>query len=69
MANQNLQLSDDEKKQSRVISSNCIFVENSLGQLKHWKILTGWNHYNAALNHIQVISFEDVLDVCTGLTN
>jgi hypothetical protein len=68
-ANPNPVLSSEEKERNKVLSSYCVIVENSLGQLKHWKILSGkFRHYTAS-SPIQKISFEDILDVCTGLTN
>jgi hypothetical protein len=68
-ANPNPVLSSEEKERNKVLSSYCIIVENSLGQLKHWKILSGkFRHYPAS-SPIQKKSFEDILDVCTGLTN
>ena len=54
---------------NKVISSYCVVVENTFTHLKHWKILAGkFRHYTAA-SPIQKINFDDVLDVCSGLTN
>ena len=68
-ANPNPMLSSEEKERNKVLSSYRVIVENTLGQLKHWKILSGkFRHYTAS-SPIQKISFEDILDVCTGFTN
>lgn len=62
-------LSVSDKAKNTTISKYRVVVENTIGQLKRWKILSGrYRHYTASKDS-QQIDLEDVLWVCGCLTN
>ena len=62
-------LSNQQKLKNSVISTYRVVVENTIGHVKRWKILSGvFRHYTATKDD-QVIDIADVLAVCATLTN
>ena len=62
-------LSANEKAKNTTISKYRVVVENTIGQVKRWKILSDCYCHYIASNETQQIPFEDILWVCASLTN
>ena len=62
-------LTKEEKSKNSQISCYRVVVENTIGHVKRWKILSGvFRHYTTSKDN-QVIEIADVLAVCASLTN
>jgi hypothetical protein len=59
----NTSLTDDQKKENKVLSARRVIVEQSIGGIKRYRILSD----RLRMHHID--SYDKVLGICTGLWN